>query len=217
MDEDSLRNWGYYEPPHKGHLGLQLMSSMAERDTKPFLSGRDNPVMRQLDKSPGKILAYVPRQSLQLRSSRVVRFASSSHTDGAPSGPAKETRLNTEEPIIKKEGGPPKNGQLLRPENPKSEEASKRTRPKRKRYSAAQRSKTAKRTLKLLLMESTWILLVYRFLFARVPVLHSSVIDGVWGLAVCLLHHDYIYVPVANEHEKTWGPNCWTEDESGCV
>lgn len=45
MDEDSLRNWGYYEPPLKGHLGLQLMSSLAERDTKPFLSGRDNPVM----------------------------------------------------------------------------------------------------------------------------------------------------------------------------
>lgn len=45
MDEDSLRNWGYYEPPLKGHLGLQLMSSIADRDTKPFLSGRDNPVM----------------------------------------------------------------------------------------------------------------------------------------------------------------------------
>ncbi|KAG6405494.1 hypothetical protein SASPL_133084 [Salvia splendens] len=44
MDDDSLRNWGYYEPPLKG-LGLQLMSSLTERDTKPFLTGRNNPVM----------------------------------------------------------------------------------------------------------------------------------------------------------------------------
>ncbi|XP_062113213.1 protein BASIC PENTACYSTEINE2-like isoform X1 [Humulus lupulus] len=44
MDDDALnmRNWGYYEPSFKGHLGLQLMSSMAEqRDTKAFLPGRD--------------------------------------------------------------------------------------------------------------------------------------------------------------------------------
>lgn len=44
MDDDGLnmRNWGYYEPSLKGHLGLQLMSSMADRDTKPFLSGRES-------------------------------------------------------------------------------------------------------------------------------------------------------------------------------
>lgn len=43
MDDDSLnmRNWGYYEPFKGGHLGLQLMSSMTERDTKPFMPGRD--------------------------------------------------------------------------------------------------------------------------------------------------------------------------------
>lgn len=47
MDDDGLnmRNWGYYEPSLKGHLGLQLMSSMADRDTKPFLSGRESSVM----------------------------------------------------------------------------------------------------------------------------------------------------------------------------
>uniref|UniRef100_A0A5B6Z9Q2 GAGA-binding transcriptional activator n=1 Tax=Davidia involucrata TaxID=16924 RepID=A0A5B6Z9Q2_DAVIN len=47
MDDDGLnmRNWGYYEPSLKGHLGLQLMSSVAERNTKPFLSGRDHTVM----------------------------------------------------------------------------------------------------------------------------------------------------------------------------
>uniref|UniRef100_A0A5B6ZAA7 GAGA-binding transcriptional activator n=1 Tax=Davidia involucrata TaxID=16924 RepID=A0A5B6ZAA7_DAVIN len=47
MDDDGLnmRNWGYYEPSLKGHLGLQLMSSVTERNTKPFLSGRDHTVM----------------------------------------------------------------------------------------------------------------------------------------------------------------------------
>lgn len=43
MDDDALnmRNWGYYEPSFKGHFGLQLMSTTADRDTKPFLPGRD--------------------------------------------------------------------------------------------------------------------------------------------------------------------------------
>ncbi|KAA8532406.1 hypothetical protein F0562_032425 [Nyssa sinensis] len=47
MDDDGLnmRNWGYYEPSLKGHLGLQLMSSVGERNTKSFLSGRDHTVM----------------------------------------------------------------------------------------------------------------------------------------------------------------------------
>lgn len=48
MDDDSglnIRSWGYYEPSLKGHLGLQLMSTMVERDTKSLLSGRDSAVM----------------------------------------------------------------------------------------------------------------------------------------------------------------------------
>lgn len=47
MDDDGLniRNWGYYEPLLKGNLGLQLMSSAADRSTRPFLSGRDHPIM----------------------------------------------------------------------------------------------------------------------------------------------------------------------------
>lgn len=45
MDGDALnmRNWGYYEPSLKAHLGLQLMSTIAERDVKHFLPGRDPP------------------------------------------------------------------------------------------------------------------------------------------------------------------------------
>lgn len=48
MDDDALnmRNWGYYEQSFKGHLNLQLMSSMAaEQDTKPFLSGHGDPTV----------------------------------------------------------------------------------------------------------------------------------------------------------------------------
>ncbi|KAI3946519.1 hypothetical protein MKX01_017735 [Papaver californicum] len=47
---DNLRNWhGYYEPPHRGHSGLNL-SSPIDRDTKPFLNnqhrvGRNHQVM----------------------------------------------------------------------------------------------------------------------------------------------------------------------------
>ncbi|XP_039054767.1 protein BASIC PENTACYSTEINE2-like [Hibiscus syriacus] len=42
MDDNALnmRNWGYYEPSFKGHLGLQLMPSMADRDTKSFIPMR---------------------------------------------------------------------------------------------------------------------------------------------------------------------------------
>ncbi|KAL3731253.1 hypothetical protein ACJRO7_028172 [Eucalyptus globulus] len=60
MDDDALnmRNWGYYEPSCKGHLNLQLMSTMAERDTKPFLPGRDPTILV----APNG--AYHPRDSV---------------------------------------------------------------------------------------------------------------------------------------------------------
>ncbi|THU49676.1 hypothetical protein C4D60_Mb06t12050 [Musa balbisiana] len=41
MDDDGglgIRNWGFYEPPMKGNLGLRLMPSVMERDAKPLLS-----------------------------------------------------------------------------------------------------------------------------------------------------------------------------------
>ncbi|KQJ96172.1 barley B recombinant-like protein A [Brachypodium distachyon] len=42
MDDDGslgMRNWGFFEPPTRNNLGLQLMSSMpADRDTKQLLS-----------------------------------------------------------------------------------------------------------------------------------------------------------------------------------
>nr|ACQ90588.1 unknown [Eutrema halophilum] len=47
MDDDGFRNWGYYEPAaatFKGSLGLQLMSTI-DRNTKPFLPGREPNLM----------------------------------------------------------------------------------------------------------------------------------------------------------------------------
>lgn len=43
MDDDALnmRNWGYYEPTYKEPLGLQLMPTMVDRDSKHFLPRRD--------------------------------------------------------------------------------------------------------------------------------------------------------------------------------
>lgn len=63
MDDDGLnmRNWGYYEPTHKGHLGLQLMSSPVDLDTKPFLSACDN------NNNPNMIVSnglFHPRDSI---------------------------------------------------------------------------------------------------------------------------------------------------------
>ncbi|CAM8926088.1 unnamed protein product [Rhodiola kirilowii] len=44
-DDDGFHNWGYYEPSFKGHLNLYIMPIVTERDTKPFLPGRDPAVM----------------------------------------------------------------------------------------------------------------------------------------------------------------------------
>ncbi|CAH1413948.1 unnamed protein product [Lactuca virosa] len=55
MDDDGLnmRNWGYYEPSFKEHLGLQLMSPIVDhRDTKPFLSSRENPIIMNPNMTP---------------------------------------------------------------------------------------------------------------------------------------------------------------------
>ncbi|CAL1374191.1 unnamed protein product [Linum trigynum] len=58
MDDDALnmRNWGgYYEPSFRGHLSLQLTTSMAaERDTKHFLPSRDpNNIMLNVNAGGG--------------------------------------------------------------------------------------------------------------------------------------------------------------------
>lgn len=44
MDDEGLKNWVYYEPS-KGHLNLQLMSSIEDRDSKAYLPNREPTVM----------------------------------------------------------------------------------------------------------------------------------------------------------------------------
>lgn len=61
MDDDGLnmRNWGYYEPSFKEHLGLQLMSPLGDhRDTKPFLSARETPVILNQNGGAATAAAY---------------------------------------------------------------------------------------------------------------------------------------------------------------
>ncbi|KAL6543884.1 GAGA binding protein-like [Orobanche gracilis] len=134
MDDDSLRNWGYYEPPVKSHLGLQLMSSVAERDTKPFLTSRENTVMvppngsyhpREcvVSEPPVTHMDYVRDSWINHREkflhmfpghpyNSVVAESSGAHHSmhmvqhQHQPDPAKETRPDIEEPIVKKEGRP---------------------------------------------------------------------------------------------------------------
>ncbi|XP_071702500.1 protein BASIC PENTACYSTEINE2-like [Rutidosis leptorrhynchoides] len=62
MDDEGLRNWGYYEPVMKEHLGLQLMSPMVDhRDTKPFLPQRENLLMMNQSAIPYQ---HQPRNSV---------------------------------------------------------------------------------------------------------------------------------------------------------
>ncbi|KAG5105958.1 hypothetical protein JHK82_042928 [Glycine max] len=68
MDDDVLNmpNWGYYEPFRGGHLGLQLMPGITERDTKAFLPGREPAML--MDKStnglnPNSVLSWLERWS----------------------------------------------------------------------------------------------------------------------------------------------------------
>ncbi|XP_031741595.1 protein BASIC PENTACYSTEINE2 isoform X1 [Cucumis sativus] len=60
MDGDALnmRNWGYYEPSLKAHLGLQLMSTIGERDVKHFMPGRDPSAIVNMN------AAFHPRESV---------------------------------------------------------------------------------------------------------------------------------------------------------
>ncbi|KAL1568677.1 GAGA binding protein-like [Salvia divinorum] len=138
MDDDSLRNWGYYEPPLKG-LGLQLMSPLAERDTKPFLTGRDNPVMVSANGSfhprdcvvaepPVTHMDYVRDSWINHREKFLHMFPGNPYSSVLPESSishhqmqmvqqpppqqqpetAKDTRTSIEEPVVKKEGAPAK-------------------------------------------------------------------------------------------------------------
>ncbi|KAA8532409.1 hypothetical protein F0562_032422 [Nyssa sinensis] len=174
MDADGLnmRNWGYYEPSPKGHLGLQLMSSMTEQDTKPFLSGRDHTFM------VGANGVFHPRNCMVSEASVHVDYVRDSWVNHRekflnmlpgnpnyavlpePSGThhmqilhppdlSKDVKVDMEDPSVRKEGGPLKKrtgGNT--PKAPKMKKSKKGPSvPKDNGSSSVHRAKPAKRNM----------------------------------------------------------------------
>lgn len=181
MDEDSLRNWGYYEPPLKGNLGLQLMSTLAERDTKPFLSGRENPVMVSsnaafhhrdcvVTEPPVTHMDYVRDSWINHREkflhmfpapyNSVLAESSVSHhpmqmvqqQQQPPPETPKEARPSIEETVVKKESTPAKKrGANATPKTPKAKKPRKAPAPKENGNPSVQRAKTAKKNVEVVI------------------------------------------------------------------
>lgn len=175
MDDDTLnmRNWGgYYEPTFKGHLGLQLMSSMTEhRDAKPFMSGRSPaPVMvgangafhhprdSVLPQAPVH-MDYVRNNSWMNHRDKfyntmptnlnyaVLPESSAPHTMPIlqPSEAARDDNLNrVEEPAVKSEGAQSKKRGAGAPKSPKAKKTKK---PKETNSAPVQRTKPAKKSV----------------------------------------------------------------------
>ncbi|KZV46418.1 GAGA-binding transcriptional activator [Dorcoceras hygrometricum] len=173
MDEDSLRNWGYYEPSFKGHLGLQLMSSMVDRHTKPFLSGHDNPLMvppngtyhprdRVAAELPSTHMDYVRDSWINHREKFLHMFPTNTfnpvlaETSGAHHAmpathqpdPTKDTESNIEEPSAKKGHVPAKKRPApAAPKTTKSKKPRKGPVPKENGRSSVHRAKTSKKNM----------------------------------------------------------------------
>ncbi|XP_022877143.1 protein BASIC PENTACYSTEINE2-like [Olea europaea var. sylvestris] len=178
MDDDalSMRNWGYYEqPPLKGHLGLQLMSPVTERDTKSFLSGSNNPIMvaangafRPRDcvvtEPPVTHMDYVRDSWINHRDKFLHMFPGNSYNPvfAEPSGSHSSMQIlgqpdttddagvTIEEPSVKKAGGPAKKrsaaAAALKPT--KAKKSSKvPSVPKENGNSSVHRAKTTKKNL----------------------------------------------------------------------
>ncbi|KAI4313616.1 hypothetical protein L6164_026579 [Bauhinia variegata] len=173
MDDDALnmRNWGYYEASFKAHLGLQLMSSMTDHDTKPYLSGRDPPMLvgafhpRDCVVSEPPIpMNYVrdgwmsPRDKFPNMLPANSNYAVLPETSGAPSmqivqppDASRDERVNrTEEsPAVKNEGS-----QLKKRQGgaaPKVPKAKKPRKPKDNSNAAVPRVKPPKKTMELVI------------------------------------------------------------------
>ncbi|XP_073281894.1 protein BASIC PENTACYSTEINE2-like [Primulina huaijiensis] len=172
MDDDSMRNWGYYEPPLKGHLGLQLMSSMVDRDTKPFLSGCDNPLMVSpnsafhprdcvVTEPPVTHMDYVRDSWINHREKFLHMFPSNSYgsilaeTSGShqfmpmPHQPDADIKSGLKELDIKKEASPPLKKRVApdNPKNPKGKKPRKGPLPKENDNSSVRRAKAAKKNV----------------------------------------------------------------------
>ncbi|XP_073056371.1 protein BASIC PENTACYSTEINE1-like [Primulina eburnea] len=172
MDDDSMRNWGYYEPPLRGHLGLQLMSSVVDRDTKSFLSGCDNPLMVSpntafhprdcvVTEPPATHMDYVRDSWINHREKFLHMFPSNScgsilaetsdtyRSMPMPHQPDTDIKSGMEEPNIKKEASPPlkKRAAPANPKNPKRKKPRKGPVPKANGNSSVRRAKVAKKNV----------------------------------------------------------------------
>lgn len=176
MDDDALnmRNWGYYEPFKGGHLGLQLMPSMTDRDTKPFMPGRDPTMLvspngtfhpRDCVVSEAPIPMNYVRDSWITQRDRFLNMLPTNpnnyaavlpETSGAPSlqiiqppETSRDDRVNrTEDPPVKKEGGQMKKRQGGAPKTPK---AKKPRKPKDNSNALVQREKPARKAMEVVI------------------------------------------------------------------
>lgn len=179
MDDDGLnmRNWGYYEPALKGHLGLQLMSSVVDRDTKPYLTRRENPIMvgangvfhsrdSIIPEAPLSHIDYVRDSWINHRDKFLHMFPGNHYTSVLPDASAsnsiqmvqqpdttKEVGVNAEEPSVKKESGPSKRKTGgAAPKAPKAKKSKKASSaPKENGNPSVQRAKPAKKSMDIVI------------------------------------------------------------------
>lgn len=178
MDDDGLnmRNWGYYEPSLKGHLGLQLMSSMVDRDAKPYLTRRENPIMLGangvfhsrdsiIPEAPLSHIDYVRDSWINHRDKFLHMFPGSPYTSVLPDASAstpmkmvqqpdttKDAGVNAEEPSVKKESGPSKRKTGgATPKAPKAKKSKKVSSAPKENGNPSQRAKPAKKSMDIVL------------------------------------------------------------------
>ncbi|KAI5677985.1 hypothetical protein M9H77_08935 [Catharanthus roseus] len=176
MDDDGLRNWVYYEPTTtttRG-LGLQLMPAMTDRDTKPFLSGRESSVMaagngvfHPRDYAASGVpdhMDYVRETWINHRDRFLQMFPGNHYnsvlaeTSGSHQmqmvqqqpDTTTDTRVAVEDPGVRKEAGPAKKraAAAAGPKPPKAKKSKKSAAvPKENGSSSVQRTKAAKKNM----------------------------------------------------------------------
>ncbi|KAL6187391.1 hypothetical protein ACLB2K_038790 [Fragaria x ananassa] len=177
MDDDSLNmpNWGYYEASFKGHLGLQLMTSMGERDTKPFIPGRDPQVMVSangyhprdcvVQDAPVPMSNYMRESWINQRDKFLTMMPANPNFGVIPETSAAQHAMQIlqpppdisrdesvnrmEEPVVHKEGGPSKKRQ--NGGAPKAPKVKKPRKPKDNSNPAVPRVKPAKKSFEVVI------------------------------------------------------------------
>ncbi|KAE8730066.1 rd22-b protein precursor [Hibiscus syriacus] len=215
MDDDALnmRNWGYYEPSFKGHLGLQLMTSMAERDTKPFIPGRDPNLMV----TPNA--AFHPRDCIVSEAPIPMHYVRDTWiSQREPQPPGTSTR---DERVVGRVEEPPASQEDVQSKRrlgrvgPKTPKVKKPRKPKDDTKSTVHRSKPAKKSMDIKING-------YDVDISGIPIPVCSCTGtaqqcyrwgcGGWQSACCTTT-----VSLTNEHQKAWRKDSRPENESGGI